>query len=238
MAVDFSHPPAEVAPASRQRFERADRLGRRPELHTVAVDHRHQVRDALGGGAHDRLPARSLLEFAVADEHVHRPLRAVEPGGERESEPERQPVPERSGGHLHAGHRGDRVAHEAAPVHAVVGQLAGVEEAALGEGGVQADGGVALAQHEHVAVGRVRSAGVDPQHREVQDRQYIHTGQCTAEVAADVARAQVDHPVPDAVGGRREPFGLGRSQHLTAHLAFTIRSTIGMLSQIFSKPSA
>src|SRR5712691_6194933 len=79
--------------------------------------------------------------------------------------------------------------------------------ARLAQHRVKRERAVPLAEHEHVAVGPVWPAGVDPQHGEVQGGEDIDERQRPAQMPALFPGAHVDHAATDPVSHLAEPVG-------------------------------
>ena len=93
-----------------------------------------------------------------------------------------------------------RVVAEGAAEARVVVERGGREEAEIGEHRVEADGGVALAQHEAVAVRPFRIGGVDPEMRVEERGEQLGGGEGAGIVAGAGDPAEPHGLEPDELG--------------------------------------
>ncbi len=165
VAVDLGHVPAEGPPLVGEGLQGEGLLGGGQRLELVVVDDGDQIGQPVVGREHGRLPHAALVALAVAEQHVGAPRLVGVPGPPGQPGADRQAVAERAGGQLDAGDADVAdVPGEERAVAVVLGQQRRVEEAALGEHGVQGGAGVALAHDEAVPVRPVRALRVDLQH--------------------------------------------------------------------------
>ena len=153
------------------------------------------------GAAHGRLPSRSLVAVAVAQEAVDAIALAVHAGGQRLAQREGEPHAQRAGGHLHARRgAGHGVPLEAAAQLAERRQLLHRQVAALGQDSVEGGGGVPLAQDEAIAVRPGGVGGVVAEDAPVERRQDVRTRERAARVARPGGRRHGDYVASNALG--------------------------------------
>ena len=104
MAVQLFHHKAEAAPLVRKRFQRQHIVSRPVALQFVVVDQRHEIIQPVLGGAHRRLPDRTFVDFAVAEQHEGAIGTSAHPRGQRKPDADRQAMAERAGRGLDARH--------------------------------------------------------------------------------------------------------------------------------------
>ena len=181
MPVDLPRVPAERAPAIDQGRER-EHVGRLPErLLAVQIDDDGEPPETVMGGVHDRLPDRALVALGVAHEDEDAALRALEARRERGADAHRQPESQRAGRKIDAGELPIGVDAEVAPVAAVRVERRLIEPAAEEQGSVDREHGVALCQHEAVAIVCPRRRHAE--HASVQRRDDVGDRQGRADVA-------------------------------------------------------
>ncbi len=112
VAVHFSDGVAERTELVGQRLQRQDLLRGPGDLQPVPVDDGGEIIEAVTHRGQRSLPHRALIEFAIAHEHEDAVCAAVQPAGQRHARRDRQPVTQRAGVLLNAGHAAGRVADE------------------------------------------------------------------------------------------------------------------------------
>ena len=160
-----------------------------------------------------RLPGLALLAVAVGEhaEDVRGVVEAVEAQGERDAEAHREALAERAGGDLDAGGLVHvRVALEVRADLAQAHQVLEREVAVVGERGVLDRRGVALAEHEAVALGPLRVARIVAQDAVVERGEDVRRRQRRVEVAGlgdgehpHALHAQHGRPALELGDGRR-----------------------------------
>src|SRR5882724_3175003 len=193
VAVDALHVPAEAAEAVGQRLDPHDLLGRAVDAELVAVDDADQALQAEMPGSHRGFPDLAFGKFAIAEHAVDAIGPLLHARGERHAEPDRQPVAERARAEVDAGDllHVRMVAERTAEPRVAVEQFR-IEIAEVGENWVEADGRMALAQDEAIAVRPFRLGGVEPQMRIVEGGEQLGCGERAGIVAgaADSCEAQ------------------------------------------------
>ena len=151
--VDLDDVPAEGPPLVPEGLQGHDLLGGAVDLHLVAVDERGDVVQLVMGGQHGRFPVLALLQLPVPQQAEDAGQAAVQLGGQGHAVGDAQSLAQRTGGDLHA--RGLHPAGVSLQVGAQLAQGQQVvhrEVPGLGQSGVVRRSGVALGQHELVAV--------------------------------------------------------------------------------------
>ena len=142
--------------------ERGEALGRVRDrqaaaLRAVVVIEHGEIGELEVARDHDRFPDRTFVRFAVADQRVDLARLAGDARTQRHADGEANAVAERTGRSLGARHLGAvGVAAEGRVELAEGVDFLEGKVAVAGERAIEAERGVALAQHEHVAVGRIR----------------------------------------------------------------------------------
>src|SRR5579864_1628448 len=224
VAVDPVNPPAEALKPRPEGLEAHDVLGVAVDREVVAVDDRDQRAELELARGHGRLPHLPLVKLAVAGQAVGAERAAVDPGAERHPHRHRQPVPERAGAEVDPGDLAHvRVVAERAVQAGVVVEQLPIEEPNVGEHGVEADRGVALAEHEPVAVRPVRLLGSVVQLGVVEGGEQLGGGEGAGVVAGAGDPCEPDRfeahelgPDPEPL---HEPRALGRSTRGVPQLA-------------------
>src|ERR687891_587901 len=189
VAVDLDDGPAEALPLGDERLEVEDLRDEIVELDLVVVhDHGEVVERAVGlpklGRRHRGLPHLALLELAVAENAVDTRRRSGHPQAQRHAAGDRQPLAERARRRLDP-RQGNPVgvALERAAELAQRDELLLGEVAASGHDGVERGDGVALGEHDAVAIGPVGSPGIVSQAAEGDRHQQIDHRQRAAGMA-------------------------------------------------------
>ena len=166
------------------------------------------------GREHTGLPDLALLNLAVAQQ-------GIDPGGvtltlqaQRHTGGAGDALTQRTGGHIHAGdavHTG--VALKIGVNVAQGEQILHREKAPVRQRGVQAGGGVALAQNEAVPFFPLRIFGIDVQFPEVQVGKHFRCGQAAAGVAGLGAVGGIDDAYANLAGSDLQLLFLIRSQN-------------------------
>jgi hypothetical protein len=127
------------------------------------------------------------------------------------------------------------MARQAAAGLPVRPELLWVEEAASGQSGVQRGAGVALAEHEVVAIGPLGLLGPQPQDTEEEDREDVRRREAAAEVGAERLRGHVDDALahPGGALAKQVVFGI-----FGAHPAAPPDTGAGLWSAVWLRPSA
>ena len=172
VAVHLAGLPAERR-ASAPRSSEVEHVARVAErLLAVQVDDRHELVEPVVGGEHHRLPDRALVALGVAEQHARRAGRGLQAGRERRPGSQREAVAERAGGEVDALERVLGVDPEQGPVRAERVERALRKAPGELQGGVEGQRGMALREHEAVAVGDVKAQLTRVQDRhQVRDRQ-------------------------------------------------------------------
>ncbi len=191
VAVHLDDAPSEGRPLGDQlardlRWEASVGAVARPAvlLQLVVVDDRDQVVEAVAGRRHGGLPDLALLALAVAEHHVRPHVEAAEARPEGHPHGGRDAHAERPAGHVEpgqAGHVGVALEARAGRVERL--QLLDREVAAQRHRRVEPDGGMALREHEPVAIGPGRLVGTDAQDAEVESGQQVGRRERAPEVA-------------------------------------------------------
>ncbi len=146
------------------------------------------------GGKQGRFPGRAFVALAVAEQHMDAlaSTGAAQLHGHAGADP--QPVAQRPRRQLHARHA--LVADVAGEMRAVLvvplQHLQG-EEAAFGQGGVDAGAGMPLGQDETVPVRPGRIGRIHAQHLAVEHRDDVGDRQARAHVRTAARTAHADH---------------------------------------------
>ena len=189
--VDVHDVPAERGPLVGVGLEDHALFGEARHELAVAVDERDQIAELVAAGRHRGLPHRSLTGLAVTEQAHHAVRLPAAAGAQRHAHRDRQTVPEGAGRALHAGQL------HLARVHAVraVELTVGVDDPLVGEEpadrhrDVHAHRGVALAQHEAVALGIAQVGRIDVQTVLEQRREDVRCGQIAADVHGALVRS-------------------------------------------------
>src|SRR6266850_4434314 len=118
---------------------------------------------------HRGFPDLALLDLPVAEHAIDAGRRAAQLEPERQAERDREALAQRAGGGLDARQRGpvgmalERRAELAQRDELFLGKVAG-----LGQHGIERRDGVALGEHDPIALGPVRPLGIVPQAAEVE----------------------------------------------------------------------
>ena len=160
VAVDPQRLPAERLPLVGDRLGAQDALGGAVGLQGVDVDDRGHVVQAVVGGLQRGLPRRALVELTVGEQVVHPGRVALVAQPQRHPGRDRQAVPERAAGDLHARGVGRHARHRQPGLVRAVGlQLLDRDDPGLGQRRVQRDGVVADREQEPVPARPVRVRG-------------------------------------------------------------------------------
>ena len=154
MAVALKHRPAEALPLCGKVAQRHYLVGRSVELNLVVVHDGDEVIELELCCAHCGLPDNALVQLAVAENGVDLRRGLVELERHRHALSGGEALTEGASGHLDAGGVHIGVARKAAHT-AQGGHLLNGEEALLRQIAVEHRGGVALGEHQTVAVGVV-----------------------------------------------------------------------------------
>ena len=176
------------------------------------------------GGGHRGLPHLPLVALSVAQQHVGARGPSVQPGGERRSDAEGEPLSQRAARHLDPGRLHVSVALEAAVQLAEAAELLLREIARLGERGVEHGTRVRLAQDEPVPV---RPRGLRrpvPHDAEVERGEDLHGGERSARVSRSGLRHHRDDASPEPAGDLVQigPARGDRVRH-RSHLLYAVR---------------
>ena len=199
VAVALLHVPAERGELGGNVAQVHD-LARRPvDLQPIEVHDRHEVAQVVVGRQHRGLPHLALLQLTVTEQTEHRRIgrgcsgSAVQPKRKRQTVGEREPLPERTGGHLHAGDLVRvRVPLQRRAQLAQRGERVAREIARLRERRVQNRRGVALRQYEPVAVRPAGPLRIVSHHAEVQRADDLDGGQGASRVSRSGRRDHLD----------------------------------------------
>ena len=176
--------PAESLPALVQGLVAHDVDRRAADLQPVAVHEHQQVVQPVVAGCGRRLPVRSLGEFPVTHDDVDLGVDAVHLQAHGHAARDGQPVAERPGVGLDAGHLVHvRVPAQFRAVRPVGVQDALVQEPPFGQRRVEGQALVAGRKHKPVALRPVRALRVDPHDLEVEGGQNVGARQGTADVS-------------------------------------------------------
>jgi hypothetical protein len=167
-------------------------------LLAVDLEHGHQVGQPVMGGEHRCFPYRPFVELCITQHRVCASRRAVEPGGQRRSGGERQPVPERAGGEINPLLHVLGMAGKSAPIGAIRVDLGLSDPAGRLQRAVKRERGVPLREHEPVAV-RVLGPDVRQRPRE-QSTEDVGDRQRRSDVAYVSALGLLDRGVTNRVG--------------------------------------
>src|SRR5262245_9033618 len=168
VAVDLEDRPAIGLPLAGERLEVEDPRHEAVELDLVVVDDDGEivegvVRAAELRGGHGRLPYLTLLDLAVPDDAVDACRRPAELEPQSLTQRDGEPLPERSGGGLHAGQgHAIRVPLERRAEFPERDELGFGKVARPRHGRVEGGDGVSLRQDEPVAIGPFGVRGIVP----------------------------------------------------------------------------
>ena len=175
----------------------------------VAVQHDAEVGELIVGGKHERLPALALFHLAIAKDGVDIDRLFADLCAQSHAAGGGHTLTQTAGGHIHAR----RLIHVGVALQVAADLAQGLEvfhreEPALGQRSVERRGGVALGQHQTVAVRLFRSLGVNIHIHEIEVRQHLGDVQTAARMAALGAVSSLDHAHADVAGvlGKGELF--------------------------------
>ena len=175
--VDGAHVPAEGRELGAQVARIAHLARAAVDLQAVAVHDGGQVVQTAMGSEHGRLPHLTFLALAVAQKREHGAAVPVERQAGGAAGGDGEPLPQRPGGHFHAGQLvGVGMALQARAQLAQGRKLFAREVACLCERCVESRRRMAFRQEEPVAAGLLRVCRVVLQHAaEVQRREDVGT---------------------------------------------------------------
>ena len=175
----------------------------------VAVQHDAEVGELIVGGKHERLPALALFHLAIAKDGVDIDRLFADLCAQSHAAGGGHTLTQTAGGHIHAR----RLIHVGVALQVAADLAQGLEvfhreEPALGQRSVERRSGVALGQHQTVAVRLFRSLGVNIHIHEIEVRQHLGDVQTAARMAALGAVSSLDHAHADVAGvlGKGELF--------------------------------
>ena len=173
MAIDLLGAPAEglKAPfvgAKVTRERRGLALAEPVDIHNR--DEVVQVVDACQRG---RLPDRAFRAFAIAEQHIGPVVQVVQLRAQRHAHPDRQPLAQRPGRHIHEWQARCRMAFEVAAELTQLEQLLHRKQPRLRPGRIQQGRGMAFGKNEPVVVVEVRVLGIVAHVSEEQGRYHI-----------------------------------------------------------------
>src|SRR5450759_573339 len=199
--VNLTAVPAERAPLLGERLERHYFLGGPVQGIAVPVDDGGEVPQPEVSRVHCRLPAHALFALPVAQQAEHPPVRLVQLAGKGHADGDREPVPQRAGGHLDPGYLVHVRVHAEGAVevvevgHHLLGVIPGVAQHRA-----QAQRAVAFAQDEPVALGPIGVFRVVLEDVVVKGDQRVGHREGATEVAAARDGAELYNLLPDVNG--------------------------------------
>ena len=201
VAVDGQHVEVEGFHLLFQRLAAHDRLGAAVDLQAVAVQEHAQVGKLIVGGKHEGLPALAFLHLAVAHDGKDVDGLARVLGTQGHAAGGRDALAQAAGGHIHA--RG--LVHVGVALQIAADLAQGLEVfhrevTALGQRCIQCRGGMALGQHQTVAVGLLRVLRVNVHFHEIEVAQQFGDVQTAARMTALCAVRALDHAHADVTG--------------------------------------
>ena len=150
-------------------------------------------------------PDRALAEFAVGEQAIDEGVRLLALQPEAEADGERQPVPERAAGDLHARRVGRHAGHgQPAVVGAVALEFVLGNDAGLDQRRVERDGVVADREQEAVAALPFRIVRAVAHRMEVGHREHVRDAERLGDVALALHLAHAQRIPADAVGPIRQ----------------------------------
>ena len=198
VARNGQHVPTEGGPALLLRILLHDVLGAAADLQAVAVHERAQVIELVVAAAHGALPDRALGKLAVAHDGVDAVVAAIHLAGKRHPDGHGQAVTQRARVHLDALELVVGVADVGAAELGEAGlDVVEVQIALVAEHRVVGLHGVALGEHEAIAVGIVDGLGRNVEVIGIEG----HEGVDDRHVAADVP-AGASHDDIDAIAAK------------------------------------